>query len=705
MKPRAADLAVAIASAALFLACVAGLALDLRAGDSGGGERVGSLVLKKRVAQRRPAGRAVWAGISVNDPLRSGDAIRTDAGSGAVVLLDDGTELTLAENSLVLLEFDPRGATLEFVSGAVSARRDVAGDATLRVKTAGLDLELGSGTLEIAGKDGAVEAFAPSGSATARVAGTEVELSGSAGISADAGGSRAVSYGIVQTAPASGAVVLVPGEGLGLPVDLAWSGGVGPWLVEFSRTRDLIDAVALRASGASSAFALEPGAWHWRVSDATGATSPVSRFSVFPSTAPAQLAPRPAEAFAPGESVALAWAPVEGASAYECELARPGLSDAAPEIVRTAGEGYAFPAKEPGEYAWRVRSVFGYGGAGSGEWSEPREFRVTSTALPPPAAVAPLPSEATASSGSLLAPADGAWFEAGTELTLARGGGGTGRLSVWRAPNPDAPIAEFPEAIASARFVPPGPGEYVWGFSSGDGTGESRRFTVLAPLSAPAPVTPEPGAALDLPESRSLVLSWRAVDGATSYRVTIRTAAEGGSALERTVSATDLEIRGTSLGPGEYLWRVVAEGEDPDGNPRFGPPATATFSVSRFGPLAAPSPLRPAAGAALDLSRASSLDFAWTAVAGANRYELELRDARGRLVVRRETALASWSFLDLARLDKGRYSVSVAASYVASDGVGERTGPPATWTFVLSAEDPESAPVIVSPKEIYVLGD
>ena len=53
-----------------------------------------------------------------------------------------------------------------------------------------------------------------------------------------------------------------------------------------------------------------------------------------------------------------------------------------------------------------MRAVFGYGGAGSGEWSEPREFRVTSTALPPPAAVAPLPSEATASSGSLLAPAD-----------------------------------------------------------------------------------------------------------------------------------------------------------------------------------------------------------------------------------------------------------------------------------------------------------
>ena len=707
MRPRAADLAVAIASAALFLACVGGLMLDLRAVDSGGGERVGSLVLKKRVAQRRPSGRAVWTGISVNDSLRSGDAVRTDAGSGAVVLLDDGTELTLAENSLVLLEFDPRGATLEFVSGAVSARRavSVAGDATLKVKAAGLDLELGSGTLEISGKDGEVEARAPSGSATARVEGIEVKLSGSDGISADAGGSRAVSYGIVQTAPATGAVMLVPGEGLSLPVDFAWSGGTGPWMVEYSRTRDFVDAVALRAAGASLASAPEPGAWYWRVSDARGASSPVSRFSVFPSAPPAALGPRPGAEFASGGTVPLSWTPVEGASAYECELSRPDLGGAAPETFRTAVEGFAFAAAEPGVHAWRVRSVFGYGGAGSGEWSEPRTFTVAPAApsiAPPAAAVAPVP--ATAGAAELLAPADGAWFEAGSEVTLARGGG-TGRLLVWRAGYSDAPVAEFAEDAASARFAPPGPGDYLWGVEAADGAAARRRFRVLAALAAPDLEAPEAGAAVEVPESRSLVLEWKPVDGAVSYRVTVRRAADGEGALERRSDSTELEIRGSSLEAGEYLWRVVAEAKDPDGNPRYGPPASAVFSVFRGGPLAAPAPLRPAAGATLDLSRASSLDFAWSSVAGANRYELELRDARGRLVVRRTTTSASWSFTELARLDKGRYSVSIAASFVAGDGVRERSGPPASWTFTLSADDPKAAPVLVSPKEIYVLDE
>lgn len=700
MRPRAADLAVAVASAALFLACLGGLVYDLRRGASGGGERVGSLVLKKRVAQRRPAGRAVWTGISVNDPLRSGDAVRTDAGSGAVVLLDDGTELTLAENSLVLLEFDPRGASLEFVSGSVSARRgdSIAVDAPLRVKAAGLDLELGSGTLEISGKDGAIEARAPEGTATVRAAGFEVELAGTAGVSSDAGGTRVVRYGLVPAAPASGAVLLVPAEPPGFPVDFSWSGGAGPWLVEISRSRDFVDAVALRATESSLAFAPGSGAWHWRVSDALGAKSPVSRFSVFPSAPPVPQGPRPGAAFASGETVALSWGPVEGAAAYEVELSRPSPFGTAPELVRTAGTGHSFPAKEPGEYAWRVRSVFGYGGAGSGEWSELRVLAVKAAAPPPPPAVA----GPSAAPEALLAPADGAWFEQGTELTLARGGG-AGRLSVWRAEDADAPIAEFAEGAASARFVPPGPGVYSWGIAYGAGPGERRRFSVLAPLAAPAPVSPEPGAALDLPESRSLVLSWKPVEGATSYRVTLRNAAEGGAALERSTAATSLEIRGASLRAAEYHWRVVAEGKDPDGNPRFGPPATAAFSVSRFGPLAAPAPLRPGPGVALDLSRASSLDFSWTSVAGANRYQLELRDALGRLVARRETELASWSFLDLARLDKGRYAVSVTATYVAPDGVRERSGTPAAWSFTVSAEDPETAPVLVSPREIYVL--
>jgi hypothetical protein len=42
---------------------------------------------------------------------------------------------------------------------------------------------------------------------------------------------------------------------------------------------------------------------------------------------------------------------------------------------------------------------------------------------------------------------------------------------------------------------------------------------------------------------------------------------------------------------------------------------------------------------------------------------------------------------------------------VAPDGVRERSGPAAAWTFEIRAEDPKSAPVLITPKEIYVLDD
>ena len=61
-------------------------------------DEIGTLSYEKRIAQRRYAEEVMWESIDKDAKVYNCDYLRTTEGSGAIVRLDDGTDIEMDEN-------------------------------------------------------------------------------------------------------------------------------------------------------------------------------------------------------------------------------------------------------------------------------------------------------------------------------------------------------------------------------------------------------------------------------------------------------------------------------------------------------------------------------------------------------------------------------------------------------------------------------
>lgn len=104
--------------------------------DTANTEVIGTIRFKKQSAQRKFANRVVWQEVEKTAPVYSFDSIRTQKGSEAIITLEDGTEVTLGENTLLMLDWSKDKRSIEFLEGTVSANRsDAKEDTTITIKS------------------------------------------------------------------------------------------------------------------------------------------------------------------------------------------------------------------------------------------------------------------------------------------------------------------------------------------------------------------------------------------------------------------------------------------------------------------------------------------------------------------------------------------------------------------------------------------
>ncbi len=309
----------------------------------------------------------------------------------------------------------------------------------------------------------------------------------------------------------------------------------------------------------------------------------------------------------PSASVVLRWESVEGAVAYELEVARD--RDFADRVVteRTQVPGYRWRAIPAQRHYWRVRSLDASGRAGP--WSE---IKVIEAAL-----AAPAPRQ----------PPDGArlaWDRddrlvdfAGERSELLR----EYRLEVSASPDFASPVVSRRGASPAFRIGLPGLGTFHWRLGGvgldGRDTPWSRPRSFTVALGAPRLTAPEPGASVPF---GPMTIAWEPLRPAARYRVAVE--GEDRQARQLEVAAPPLAF--TPDRPGRYRIRIAAL--LPDG--RAGPAGEAReFQVEGPVPLPAPRLAEPAAGATLDEARPPA--FAWEAVPGAAGYEIQVSPPEG----------------------------------------------------------------------------
>jgi hypothetical protein len=124
MKLLRGDIIVSAGSALIITASSALLYADFtRKIEAGDLKQIGTITFKREVAQRKYQTQVVWEEVDQNFPVYNNDSIRTSELSEAVIHLNDGTDISIDENSMIMLSTLENAININFEHGSISANR------------------------------------------------------------------------------------------------------------------------------------------------------------------------------------------------------------------------------------------------------------------------------------------------------------------------------------------------------------------------------------------------------------------------------------------------------------------------------------------------------------------------------------------------------------------------------------------------------
>jgi hypothetical protein len=327
-----------------------------------------------------------WRGATRGVEVHDGDALFVPPGAEATVAFVDGTELSLDERSLVVIDRPRAGVrSVTLRQGSLSSRvgsegltlNTVAGEARLEARSEAR-VELTGEQLEVQVKKGAARVRDGKGAQKTVAKGQRV--------AAAAGGATELpAFSVQLTSPEAQA--RLPFRGEPGPVTLQWA-GTPPQGARVQVARDrlyaFVDAEYPATGGAARLEAPAKGVTWWRIVAADGRpVSEARRFTCAEDLAPVAMFPRSGEVLLapPGTQVGFAWTPLPGISRYRLELS-PSQGFEPITVSAEANGGHARLALTLSEatWFWRVRAEEGASGLGAP--SEPMRFRVIHKGIP-----------------------------------------------------------------------------------------------------------------------------------------------------------------------------------------------------------------------------------------------------------------------------------------------------------------------------------
>ena len=326
-------------------------------------EPIGTIVFKKRTAQRKFSDRVVWDTLKQESPVYNGDTIRTiDQSEASITFRDQVTTLTLIENTLIQIFFnDQQGARIDFSTGSVEVFSGVK------------SVAITTGTSSIV-VEGAVSLNKDDESLGVSVLEGQINIDGKelaeGGILAlDSGGQEYAVPLIAMTSLGSSTRIV----GAPAPVLFAWNSSNFEAdthvIVQVAADRSYRNIVESRdVTGVSAlSISLESGAYWWRAFPAARGSGepqspvyPTGTLEMIPAAVVELLSPPRASEFTVdgSASVSFSWSGVEGAASYLIEISV--LADmGSPFVSRyVQGTGVTQTGLQTGNWYWRITPVF-----------------------------------------------------------------------------------------------------------------------------------------------------------------------------------------------------------------------------------------------------------------------------------------------------------------------------------------------------------
>ena len=347
---------------------------------------VGTIVFKRKTAERKFVDRVVWDRLKQTSPVYNNDTIRTIEESEAIITFEDSQSfLSLDESTLIQISYNSRqGASIGITQGKLDLD---SGLKSLRVLSGSSGIVLdGRASLNRTGEGFSFAVH----EGTAEFDGTEIEAGRM--IAFDARGEPSA-LPMISMDSFGNSVLVLGLSGQKSSVDFSWKEynfkADTRVIVEVAADRNfdrLIETRDLEGGVSSVSIALENGTCFWRAFTAEGEGSreplgpvfPSGIMEIVPSRPAVALSPAPAENFVfSGESrITLSWTAVEGAFAYLLEIS--AAADMADPVVsrRVQENTVTQTGLDGGRWYWRVTPLFPHWAKGAVEASELSEFTV-----------------------------------------------------------------------------------------------------------------------------------------------------------------------------------------------------------------------------------------------------------------------------------------------------------------------------------------
>lgn len=664
---------------------------------------IGILTFKSKTVLRKFNDGVVWDQIETKSPVKNRDTIRTEKFSDATLTLNDGTQIKISENSMILLDISDKNININFAYGSFEAQREgsLTGESKLNIQSGNQKVSVGAGELKLDKTKS--ELNIQVGNGEAKVSSNGIENT----------------VGKNETANLSGEGVQVTKSifGLETPEDrrnyltdkssenilFTFSGmdakniRENKPILEVSSFPDfskLIHSEILKGNSTKKSF--PAGAYYFRVryNEANKRLfTGVSRFRIINDPGLRIVSPKDGEVY-PFQSVApvvrISWNELELYTNFNVQIARDANFSGADVITKqTQNNSIAFDGLNEGDYFLRILAKSTVSGVAD-KFSATQKFSIRKRInLEPPELLEPqknrsIPEEQL-KAGLFFSWKDNREFN---QFTLEVSKDKDFQSTILRE-NLKSNFFKYSKSLDL--------GTYYWKIIGTAPSGQTisspiQSFTVIAKENLEL-LYPRDQMEVSINEEGIVLLKWKKLIQNPGYTIEVAKN-ESFSAI---VASNELrepyyEFRTKDLG--KFFWRVKANGNDPTVS------EVRSFFVSSS--MEPPVLLTPTKNESIDLFQKNSILFSWKPSEKAVAYRIRIVDVTGireKMVVSERVTTPKYSFTDFPKLNMGRYRVEVASLYPSSNGDKESSYTRSDFFVVV----PElKIPKILSPGTIYV---
>jgi hypothetical protein len=636
--------------------------------EGGNNPTIGVLTFKIRSIQRKFDGEVVWETIPTETEIKNRDTIRTVNMADATLTLEDGTEIQIGENSMILVDFSDKKWNLNFAYGSVGAKKG--SNDGLNIVSGDSSIEVGSGELSLNKSGDDLSINITKGDSKLKIGDEEKTISQdqTATVGKDGVNVKQQNYRLLKPPVNS----IITSTETSKSIEFSWTiSGNRPKKSELLISNDPRFSQVVRktpVTSDSTSISLKPGSYYWKITYLDENNKPtessIFRFSLIYNAGIKLFTPSDRSKISYNNNspkpISFSWSKSDLVSSFRLEISDDENFNNILERKETRNNSIAITGLKQGNLYFRVIGKSSISGE-SDLVSETRSFsldetkELTKVNLIEPSNQKNISIPSLKDSGILFSWKDTIEynqynFQLATDESFS---------SVLRTDTSNKNFYRWDSDIK--------PGKYFWrvtGVNSNNErmTSQVREFSLSEDVKISI-TRPSQDSQMEFQDGKSVNFGWKPLPNSGKTNLIISKTKELNDPIfNESISGSSKSV--IIKNPGRYFWRIIWSDGKMDS-------ISDIYSFELVASLSPPKITFPKPASSVDMTRRDDLLFQWNPVEETDTYFLRLLDTTGlreREILATRVNGNSYRFRDLTKLNQGKFRVELKSLAKKEDG-------------------------------------